>query len=145
MRAIVLTAAALAASLATLGASLPQARSEPNLEKRSDLAMDNAHLALDKAREAYKAGDIDATKTALDEVNESVDLSYDSLANSGKDPHKSGAFKRAEMKARELMRRLDGLKETAAAVDQEIFDALRSKVSSIHDDLLNGILIKRKK
>jgi len=125
--------------------SLLQVKAEANLERRSDLALEYANSALDAAREAYKSGDIDKTKSALDEVEQSIDLSYDSLADSGKDPHKSGAFKRAELKARELVRRLDGLVQSASFTDQDMFERVKGRISSIHDDLLNGILSKKKK
>jgi len=128
-----------------LAGSLLQVKAEANLERRSDLALEYANSALDAAREAYKSGDIDKTKSALDEVEQSIDLSYDSLADSGKDPHKSGAFKRAELKARELVRRLDGLVQSASFTDQDMFERVKGRISSIHDDLLNGILSKKKK
>ena len=52
--------------------SLLQVKAEANLERRSDLALEYANSALDAAREAYKSGDIDKTKSALDEVEQSL-------------------------------------------------------------------------
>ncbi len=51
-------------------------KTEPNLEKRSELALENASAALDQAREAYNAGDLDKMQLALSEVGESVDLAF---------------------------------------------------------------------
>src|SRR5437879_5185441 len=85
-------------------------RTQPNLEKRSDLALQYADSILDEARDQYKKGEFEKTKSSLGQVQEAVDLSYDSLLATGKDPRRSsGPFKRAEKATRELLRRLDGL------------------------------------
>src|SRR6266516_3692564 len=92
-----------------LAFDLAAVKSEVNLEKRSDRALDNANLALDAARDAYTKGDFDESQAQLDEVGESVDLAYESLSKTGKDPRRDPKwFKRAEMRTRELLRRLEG-------------------------------------
>ena len=80
--------AALISSAASLpaAADLKQAMAESDLEKRSALALDNAHVALKAAREAYQKGENDRMAAAIDEVERSVDLAYDSLTQTGKDP-----------------------------------------------------------
>jgi hypothetical protein len=129
---------ALAFDLATV-------KSEPNLEKRSDLALTNANLALDGARDAYKKGDIDNIQPHLDEVLDSVELAYQSLSDTGKDPRKDKFFKRAELRTRELLRRLEGLGQTVSFADRGAIDKVRERVSEIHDNLLKGIMSKKKK
>ena len=62
--------------LLTLAFDLATIKSEPNLEKRSELALTNANTALDSARDAYNKGDLDRTETNLNEVLDSVDLAY---------------------------------------------------------------------
>src|SRR5580698_2838041 len=90
---------------------------EPNLERRSERAIDNASAAMDSARDAASAGDAEKTKVALEELRDSVDLAYQSLLDSGKSARRSPKFfKKAELKTRELMRRLEGL---AQAVDSD--------------------------
>lgn len=128
-----------------LAADLAGVKSEPNLEKRSDRALDNANSALDAAREAYNKGDLDESKAELEEVGASVDLAWESLTNTGKDPRRDPKwFKRAEMRTRELLRRLEGLKDTFSFADREPVEKVRDRVSVIHDNLLQGIMSKRK-
>ena len=53
---------------------LASIQQEPNLERRSQLAMDYAGAALDTARAAYQASDLEKTQAALSEVGEAVDV-----------------------------------------------------------------------
>ena len=133
------------------GAQAPQAgpdrgavKSEPNLEKRSDRALDNANLALDAARDAYGRGEVEQSKTELEEVGASVDLAYESLQQTGKDPRRNGKFKQAELRIRELLRRLEGFGQTMSFADRGVLEKIRDRVSTVHDDLLEGIMSKRK-
>ena len=83
---------ALAVLLAAAGparGALDEARAEPNLERRSGLAMDNAMAALREARMAYNVGDLGRTSAKAKEIEESVDLAYASLEKTGKDPRRS--------------------------------------------------------
>ncbi|HEX5432386.1 MAG TPA: hypothetical protein VFW83_10495 [Bryobacteraceae bacterium] len=129
-----------------LAFDLAAAKSERNLEKRSDLALKNASQALDAAREAYGQGKIGDAQSKLEEVGESVDLSYQSLKDSGKDPRRSPKyFKRAEMKTRELLRHLDEFRESMNLADRDPLDRIRAHISEIHDNLLQGLLTNKKK
>ena len=128
-----------------LAFDLASIKSEPNLEKRSELALTNANMALDSARAAYNRGDLDLTQSNLDEVRESVDLAYESLSDTGKDPRKDKFFKNAELRTRALLRRLEGLGETMSFADRGIVEKVRDRVSEIHDDLLKGIMSRKKK
>lgn len=119
-------------------------RTEPNLERRSELALDYANAALDQARDSYSIGDLTKTQASLDEVRESVDLAYQSLEETGKDPRRSSKFKRAELKTRELLRRLEGLKQTVNFEDRALVEKVRDRVAEIHDSLLKGIMSKKK-
>jgi hypothetical protein len=125
---------------------LTAVKSEPNLEHRSELAITNANQALDNARNAYDSGDEAKTEGALKEVEESVDLAFDSLAQTGKDPRKSPRyFKKAEMSLRLLLRRLEGVGQNFGVLDRPRIEALRDHVSQIHDNLIQGIMSKRSK
>ena len=127
-------------------AELDQARAEPNLEKRSKLAMDNATAALKGAREAYRAGNSADTANKVKEVEESVNLAYSSLTETGKNPRKSPKyFKQAEMATRELTRKLDDFQHEMSYNDRASLDPVRAKVQQVHDDLLTGLMEGRKK
>ena len=75
-----------------LALDLISVRQEPNLERRSDLALDHANEALDAARDAFQANDTAKMQAALDEVTESVNLSYQSLEDTGKDARRNPKF-----------------------------------------------------
>lgn len=124
---------------------LTAARSEPNLEKRSDLALRNADTVIAVARDAYRAGETDKAEAAFAEVRESVDLSWDSLVESKKNPRSSGGYKRAELATRQIARKLDDLKQTMSALDHELIEPIRTHVHDMHDRLLTAIMAKRKR
>ena len=131
--------------IVVLAFDLAAVRQEPNLERRSELALENAGTALADAREAYAAGDLEKTKVDASEVEESVTLAYDSLTGTGKDPRRDPKFfKRAEMTTRQLLRRIDGVIESMSVEDRAILLVVRDRVSDIHDDLLNDIMRKKK-
>ena len=134
--------ALLAAQLYAL--DLGTIKKEPNLERRSDLALQYANSALDTARDAYTAGDLDKTGAAIEEVGSSVDLAYDSLGQTGKDPRRSPKFfKRAEMSTRQLLRRLDGMIESMRVADRFLAEKVRGRVADVHENLLKGIMKKK--
>ena len=126
-------------------ADLKRAMAEPNLEKRSGLAMENAAAALKAAREAYDKNDSDLTAKDLAEIQESVDLAYDSLVQSGKNPRNSSWCKKAEISTRDLSRRLESFQEQMSYSDRPMLDAVKADVQKVHDDLLMGVMEGRKK
>jgi hypothetical protein len=117
---------------------------EPNLERRSERALDNASAAMDAARDASSAGEPEKSKAALQELRDSVDLAYQSLVESGKSARRSPKFfKRAELKTRELMRRLEGLAQAVDSDDRAFVESVREQVSKVHDDLIQDIMQKK--
>ena len=114
---------------------------EPNPEHRSDLAIENANSALDAAKEAYTAENAAKMQAGLDEVADSVDLAYDSLA--GEAHPNTKAFKRAEQRTGQLLRRLDGFRQLVDFDDRAKVEKIRERVSAAHDKLLNGIMKKK--
>jgi hypothetical protein len=120
-------------------------RSEPRLEKRSQMALQFADSSLDSARELYKKGEVEACRTALGEVEEGIQLSYDSLLATGKDPRRnSKPFKEAEKSTRQILRRLDSLSDLMSAFDRGAVEPVQHTVSDIHDKLIIGIMGKKK-
>jgi hypothetical protein len=124
-----------------LALDLGSVKSEPKLEKRSDMALQYANSALDSAKTAYQEGRFEKTQAALVEVKNAVTLSYDSLLATGKNPRKnSGPFKKAEKATRELLRRLLGFRDAMSVVDHPVLDPVMEDVKQVHDHLLNGIM-----
>lgn len=137
--------AALAAAAAP-AADLAAALAEPNLEKRSRKALQNAERAFNNARQSYEQGRLKPTLAALEELRESVELAYESLKQTGKDPARSPKhFKHAEIKTRQLLRQLGDFRSRMAVDDREPVDPVYRRVETIHEDLLLGIMGKKKR
>ena len=132
----VLLAAGISAS-----ADLAGVKAEPNLEKRSRLALENADRALKDAREAYNKGEMKQAEDLVAEVRESVALAGISLKETGKDPRKSPKwFKRAEIQTRDLIRKLDAFDREMNVADRPMLAEAKAKVQQVHDDLLVGVM-----
>ena len=127
-------------------ADLGAARGEPDLEKRSGLALDNADRALKSAREAYGNGDLKDTAVRIQEVEESVQLAEASLKQTGKDPRRSPKwFKRAEIRTNDLLRKLDAFNRQMSYADRDLLAKVTAKVRQVHEDLLVGIMEGKKR
>jgi hypothetical protein len=125
----------------TLSADLQKAMAEQNLEKRSQLALENANDAYHKARSDYDKGNSTQLAADLKEIQDSVELAYTSLKETGKDPRKhSKYFKRAEIDTRNLLRHLDAFQRDMSFEDRPMLDKLKARVQKIHDDLLMGLI-----
>jgi len=125
-------------------ADITAVKSEPDLEKRSELALANADHAIDEAREAYNAGNDKAQMAALMEVQESVETSYDALEHTNKAPRRSKYYKNAELKVRALMRRLTSFREEVSFETRQSVDAVIKKLSDVHDQLVSDVMSKKK-
>lgn len=124
---------------------LASVQQEPNPERRNQFAMDCANSALDAARTAYQANDLDKARAALDEAGEAVSLAYASLKQTGKEARRDPRlFKRTELATRQLLRRIDGMAESMNFEDRTLTDKLRERVAAIHEDLLQDIMGKKK-
>jgi hypothetical protein len=131
---------------APLLADLAQVRAEPNLEKRSRVALDNAEHSLKAARQAYEAGDLKLTAELLDELEQSVLLAEKSLKEAGKDPIKHPRyFKDAEKKTGDLVRRIEALSRDMNVADRPMADKVKEEVQEAHDRLLQSIMTGKKK
>jgi hypothetical protein len=141
---------AVAAAVVLMLAQLPArgdlnlVRAEPNLEKRSDKALANAHKALDRAQKAYGDGDLQAVEAALAEAREALELSIASLKETGKNPRKSPKyFKRAEIQTRRMLRRLEDFRLFMGVDDRRLAESLVLHVQKTHEWLLEGIMSKK--
>jgi hypothetical protein len=144
--AIWMVAAALQAARPVPPPDLKQAQAEPNLEKRSKLAVDAAMASLKLAREAYTKGEMDEVGAYLANTLAAVSLSEVALEESGKDPRRSPKwFKRAEMELRELIRRADAFSREMSYTDRPLLEKLHDKVVQVHDRLLTGLMEGKRK
>jgi hypothetical protein len=142
----ILTAMMLVALAPAVHADLKKALAEPDLERRSKLALDNALAAYQTARDAYEKGETEQVEISIDELEKSVDLAYQSLNDTGKNPRKSPRwFKNAELATRDLSRRLASFQQEMSYGDRAQLDKVKSRVQQVHDDLLLGLMEGRKK
>lgn len=124
---------------------LARIEAEPHPDKRAHMALDNADDALKQARDAYDKGENDAAASRLQAVERSVELAQSSLKQTGKNPSRSPKhFKYAELKTRDLLRKLDGFREAMSVTDRPVVDRVIGTVQKIHDALLDGIMGKNK-
>lgn len=144
MRGLPRTAAALALWLcatAPARADLKAALAEPDLEKRSGLALDNASDALKAARKAYEENDNAGVSASVAEIGQSVDLAQTSLQKTGKDPRNHPKwFKKAEIEMRDLLRRLDTWQQQMSYSDRAQIDPLKAHIQKVHDEILDGLM-----
>jgi hypothetical protein len=124
---------------------LARVEAEPNLEKRAHAALDNAVEALRQARDAYAKGDDAGTNARLEEVQRSVELAASALEQTGKNPSRSPKhFKQAELRTRDLLRKLDGFRDQMSVADRAAAERVVEAVQKIHDAWLDGIMGKKK-
>jgi hypothetical protein len=142
--ALVLVSAGLC--VAAEPATLEDIRAERNLEKRSRLALDYAHAALDRAIKTYLDGNPQGGLQMLGEIQDAVELSQESLQATGKIPSKQPKhFKRAEIETRALLRELESAERQVNFDDREHVRAVHDRVEEINRELLLGIMTKHKK
>ena len=121
-------------------------RNEPNLERRAELALENANEAIDRAKQFAADAKYDKLHLAVVEVQDSVELCHESLAATGKDPRKNTRqFKRVEMKIHQLTRRLRGFAGEVSVEDKPVVEKAANRLDEINDEIVTGIFTKRKK
>lgn len=121
-------------------------RNEPNLERRAELALENANGAIDKAKQFAADAQFDKLHLAVVEVQESVELCHESLAATGKDPRKNTRqFKKVEMRIHQLTRRLRGFAGEVSIEDKPVIEKAANRLDEINDEIVTGIFTKRKK
>jgi hypothetical protein len=131
-------------ALLLIAADIEAVKSEPDLERRSELALAGADKQIDAAKEAFSGGDEKAQEQALVEVRELVDVSYDALEHANRAPRKSKYYKNAEMKVTALLRRLHSFRDQVGFESREAVDSVIKRVSYVHDELLAAIMSKKK-
>jgi len=125
-------------------ADIAAVKLEPDLNRRSELALLNADEKIDQARQAYQAGNEPAEQMAIQEVAESVTVCYEALEKTRSEPRKSKYYKRAELKVSALMRRLSGFRDEVSFDFRPSVEAALKRLSDIHDELLSDIMSRKK-
>ena len=135
----------LAAGSGLSAFDLDTIRKQPNLERRSEMALANADAALDRARDAYQKGEDALFRSALVEVDESIGLCKQSLDESGKNARRSPKyFKKAEIGIRRLSRRLDNLRVEVSVDDRLAVEPVFTRAQMLQEEILLAIMGKKK-
>ena len=72
-------------------------------------------------------------------------LADSTLKQTGKNPSRSPQhFKYAELRTRDLLRKLDGFRDDMSVADRPALERVIATVQKIHDALLEGIMGKKK-
>jgi len=118
---------------------------ERDLEKRSELALKEADDQISEAAKSYKsAPEMKEFQAHLDSIGELAQFSLKSLQDSGKRAgRRPKYFKRAEMKLRSLLRRLDTLEMDVSAEDRPPVEKIKLAVAEAHEQVLQDIMSKR--
>ena len=126
---------------ALLGIDLAGVKAEPNLEKRSEKALLLAGEILTAMRAELDRNDVEKIKDQLKDFEAAVDLSVDSLAAAGKNARRNPKyFKRAELRLRELLRRLETFKRDMSLDDRPVLDGVLDHVGKKIDGLVEATL-----
>jgi hypothetical protein len=144
MRLLLLTAVPALCLLAA-DASLEAAKSEPNLEKRSEKALAAAQHFLDQLRKGGEIHDRAVLEPALDNVRAGVELCVESLEASGKDARRNPKyFKKAEIGLRKLNRQLEDVRIALSADERAPVAELLTYTRAVQENLLLGIFTKKR-
>jgi septation ring formation regulator EzrA len=131
-------AAAIAGDLSTV-------KAEANPVRRVELGLDYANATLDKAKSSYSEAQYDKSRTDVLEIQEAVEVSYEALRSTGKDPRKSPKeFKRFEQRIQALVRRLKGFSLEVSVEDRPVIRKVESRLEDINDEIVSGIFKKAK-
>ncbi|MBM3787526.1 MAG: hypothetical protein FJW30_24485 [Acidobacteria bacterium] len=131
----------LATLLTAFGADLAAVKSEPNLEKRAEKALVYAGELITAMRAELDRGDLEKIKEHLREFQGGIDLCVDSLDATGKNARRNPKhFKRAEMRMRELNRRLQTFRFDLGVDDRPLLDDVTTHVGKRIDELVNATL-----
>jgi hypothetical protein len=101
-----------------------------------------AILAANQAIDASRAAGMD--KQELDKAAGEVEKVLQILEDTGKPPYKNAKhYKKAELKTREILRRIDTLLRDAGVDEREALQSAHDRVQKVHEKLLEGVMMKK--
>jgi hypothetical protein len=123
-------------------ADLETVKKEPDLQKRSNLALDVAMAALKEARALPAEGGSSADlQKDMDTMIAAVELSLQSLRDTGKRPNKLTAYyKRGELKTHEMQKQMENLVQALAFDNRPPAEKAQARLNVLHDEFLFGVM-----
>ncbi len=119
---------------------LTQVKAEPDFGKRAARAIDYADQQLVEARRFAKENDLAKMKEAAEDAAQGTELALETF----KTKRNIGRQKKAEMRCREFLRRLETLELDLPVEDRSVVQAVVSRIRSVHEELLTLTLEKKK-
>jgi hypothetical protein len=134
--------ALLCFTLCLAAADLEAVKKEPDLQKRSELALDAAAEALKHARALpAEGGSVTDLQLDMDAMVQAVELSLQSLRDTGKRPNKLGKYyKKGELRTREMLKQLENLVQAIAFDNRPPVEKARDRLVVLHDEFLFGVM-----
>ena len=114
---------------------------------RAKLQIRLAGFALDEARKQYDEASVEKGLKSLQEMLKLVEDAQEQLFGTGNNPRKKPkGFKEAEIKLRELSRRLEDLRLSLPTEERGELEKIAARLVEIRDKLLHGLMsVKGKK
>lgn len=116
-------------------------QSEKDPIKRAQLEVRLAEFRLDEAQQNYDGG---TPEKGLEQLREMVQLladAHDRMFDTGRNPRKKPkGFKEAEIKFREIVRRLKDLRLSIPLDEREPLDTMVVQISKMQEHLLDGLM-----
>ena len=120
------------------------AKSEPDLNRRAELAVDQADRNLDSARQAWQGGDWSKSQSALDELKKSAELADASLEQTRKQPRNNKHYKTVELKLRNLIRRVDAFRLEVDYEQRDAVNQVETRLQELHERILDAVMTRRR-
>jgi hypothetical protein len=123
---------------------LDAVKSEPDPNRRAELAMDQADRDLDAARQAWQSGDWGRTQAALAQLKESAELAEASLEQTRKQPRNNKHYKTVELKLRNLIRRVDAFRLEVDYEQRDAVNQVETRLQELHDRILDAVMTRQR-
>jgi hypothetical protein len=118
-----------------------KAQAEKDPIKRAQLEIRLAQFRLDGAQKAYEEGMPDKGLAELKEMMALVQDAHNRMFETGRNPRKKPkGFKEAEIKFREMTRRLKDLRLSIPVDDRDPLDSMIAKIGKMQERLLKGLM-----
>lgn len=116
-------------------------KADPDPQRRYRAALEYSSQQVTAARKAYEEGKPADYAAALKQAVDAVKLCDDTLREPGKNRVRNAThFKRAELKTREIIRRIEQLEKEAAVDDRAPAHAAALEIRKIHDQILTDLM-----
>lgn len=116
----------------------------PDAVKNEPLPEKRYLLALDAAAKALVDSSLESGKAKLELAADLTEFALSSLEAMGKPAHKNaGNYKKAELRTRELLRRVDAIVKEASIDERPGLESAQNRINVVHEKVLDGVMSKK--